>query len=585
MKKLLLISILSLSMSTLSAQWIGDKSINNRFSDKMSMYDWDAETSSTGTTYIIMMRPEQVTEGGETYGTTTTRLQIIDADGVTKLPMEGKIISAFKTRSFSVFNDLLFVDKQGNAVIAVSDVRYDNVTDYFLSYTLYKVSPAGEMLWGDDGIDIENATPNYLEAVFNMIQLEDNSYIAAFEKSQGENQMGIEILHISQNGTMLWENPIILEGGGATYEYPYIVNAGYNQFIMVYAQNNQGYGIYAQKYDFDGSPVWATPATVYTGGFTIPNLQSILKVVPDNQGGVFVAWYDDRTNSKYEKAYVSYILSDGSQGFVTGGSQGQQILFGEGRRFIRPYIIFSNVDNALYAICNAYNSNQSVNTFTLQKISTSGELLWGTSGYELIYSDTIGYLSWYSIQPAEAGKLAVTYQYGALNDNPAYIVGHLLNTQGNMPTQLWGDAPLPISTFPGMKTSPTTLPLINNSFFLTLWEDYRESENSYEYFIAGQKIMLDGTVDVKTPFVDENSDFRAVNQNNGINFLYDLQNSGNVKITLYSIAGQQIAVVLDAYQSAGKQSTIFSTEGIGQGIYIAVLENQNVRKSAKVIVK
>ena len=53
---------------------------------------------------------------------------------------------------------------------------------------------------------------------------------------------------------------------------------------------------------------------------------------------------------------------------------------------------------------------------------------------------------------------------------------------------------------------------------------------------------------------------------------YDLPQTGNVTLTIYTITGQKVAVLVNAYQEAGHHVVRFDGSGLGTGIYLYRLE-------------
>ena len=215
MKKVLLTLLLIAGCMSAMAQWTDNTYENNRITPKdMSMYATDFMVTPDGMTYYVINRPLN--------GNIATCLQIIRKDGTLMFPEEGKIISNEITKSYTVINDLIQIDKDNNALIAVHDCRNSNETDKRLSYTIYKVSPTGENLWGENGVDIEEGHANGIEAAIRMIQLEDGSYVFAWMVDNG-NVMSLKLQKRSNDGELIWNEEIA--DNEITHQFPYLTNA------------------------------------------------------------------------------------------------------------------------------------------------------------------------------------------------------------------------------------------------------------------------------------------------------------------------------------------------------------------------
>ncbi|GHT88722.1 hypothetical protein FACS189474_4470 [Bacteroidia bacterium] len=259
MKKTLLTLMAVLSCFAAKAQWSNDPAENNRINpDGETTYSEQVGSTSDGTTYIVYTRPKD--------GSIQTVLQILDKDGRKLFPDEGQLISNKRTLTFNMVSELLFVDKQGNAIIPVADCRNSPADKSYLNYTLYKVSPAGEKLWGDEGIDLGKGTPSASQCAMTVIQLEDDSYVAAWQNTDVSNKNTVKIERLSLSGEFLWEQALEVQETGVQMHWPTLTNAGNNLFNLVYYRGN-AYEITVKKLDFDGEAVWAKDTKVYGEGF------------------------------------------------------------------------------------------------------------------------------------------------------------------------------------------------------------------------------------------------------------------------------------------------------------------------------
>jgi hypothetical protein len=53
---------------------------------------------------------------------------------------------------------------------------------------------------------------------------------------------------------------------------------------------------------------------------------------------------------------------------------------------------------------------------------------------------------------------------------------------------------------------------------------------------------------------------------------YNLRESGHVTLALYTITGQKVKVLVDAYQGAGYHTILFDAAGLANGVYLYSLE-------------
>lgn len=145
------------------------------------------------------------------------------------------------------------------------------------------------MLLGEQGIDIHGTTTNNTEACLNIIQLEDGSYVFSYcYMRYGNSLMRVHAVRLSNDGRHLWDTPIDLGDAAnlSSYEYNWMVDAGASEFIILYTVGVNK-TLTAQKFDFEGKPVWPQPMKVYfEGGFPEgAPLHTFIEFIPDGNYG------------------------------------------------------------------------------------------------------------------------------------------------------------------------------------------------------------------------------------------------------------------------------------------------------------
>ncbi|MDR0507057.1 MAG: hypothetical protein LBH32_09625 [Dysgonamonadaceae bacterium] len=506
MKKIVLTLLGLISFWAVSAQW--NQAADHQVT-KENILGFEAKTNSDGITFVAFqcLAPEDPEKQGDRYSEghdVAYYLQIISPDGINIFPNEGKLISHEPSRSFTMGDDNgVMVDDDGNAILIVKDERNWNNSSYpNQSYFVYKVSPAGEFLW-DEALDLNRGYAYYMVANIKVVQLTDGSYIFAHEIRPDENKAYIVIEKVSKNGELIWEQPMLMDNSAISYTYPYLVDAGNGNFIMAYSKS-PGTQMYAQKFDFDGEKQWSDEVAIYRGGFpsgAFPH--TAFRVIPDRKGGIIAAWHDDRYNSTYEKAYVSHILSNGRQAFITSGDEeGLRLSYNPNIRALRPYMAYDPETDFLYALWEEDDKVQNFRSIVLQKISKEGELFWentileeeNTNGIVLDNDYLPAAVGYQTIQMASEGKIAVFWQhnYSEATEN----IATLIDVTGEAPQFVWEE---PYYVFSGRETSKAglvSLPLFNNDHFLTFWHDYRIN-NAQAIF--AHKISLTDPTGVYSP--------------------------------------------------------------------------------------
>jgi len=470
------------------AQWSNNPAENNRITPLATeIYDHDLKVAGNGTTFVVFNRPIG--------GNTATFIQIIDVNGNMLFSDQGKLISNKQTLSWIMAGEILFLDADGNALVVVTDCRNSPGID--ISYTLYKVSQTGEMLWGENGVDLCSGMAYGLVADIKIVQLEDGSYVCAWMVEEGN--VYIQLQRISQNGELLWNGTETrIYESSASNEYPYLVNSDDNNIIVVYYRGPSVFNkaLKARKLNINGAAVWANDLTVFNGNFGYTPAWVVVRAISDQMGGAFVGWFDDRNNTWIESTYVAHVKTNGTHGFPTGDA-GLKVGHSSLRSFY-PEMYFNAAEGFLYVTWRETNDTQSWQQLVAQKIKvSSSELLWGNNG-KIISPYTYNHsLAFYSIQSEKNGNVAVFFTSNTWH--PEYLYGWdinnitLLNSNGEY---VWNEEIIQFSTPVGFKGRLVSSPLVFNNYWLTAWNDERKIEGdpggSKKIYV--QRINFDGTL-------------------------------------------------------------------------------------------
>lgn len=391
------------------------------FNSDFKAYTTEIEPTPDGGVWALCYHPNLQNAAGETDIKNVVyeyRLQYWDKDGNQKFPDGGIVISDYNNISYTMINNLLGVDLDGNAIVAVSDCR--NSVGEGISYTGYCISPEGEFLWGEDGQPISDPLkPATTAAVMNQVVLEDGSIVFAWASYDDEMNSEVRLQRFSKDGKPQWDSDKVslLD---KQCSYPYLIPSGDNTCILVYAQSASQI-IYARKLDFEGSNVWGKDTRIYRGGWSTIPLHTLLKVNPSGDGGALIAWCDDRKLTKFESPYLSYITPDGKIGFENASDEGDVKLdFEEYTRCFNIASVPAADGSGFYATWRATNETGSIQSLKMQKVSRQGELLWEDNGLiiEPSSNDQINYIT---LQQTGENEAVLFYEkYFSYNSQVCY---------------------------------------------------------------------------------------------------------------------------------------------------------------------
>ena len=581
-KTLLLVVAAVLSCMTAMAQWNSNNAENLLAWTDGSFYSSDMKVATDGKVWLAVHDPFHNDEG---QGGVTVALQLIDSLG--NFCFDEPIrVSNYESRSWVSCGQYLFVDRDGNAIVAVYDWRQG--ADYCEGYTVYKVSQTGEFLWGEDGITLEGENVYDLVASMSICQLADGSYVFAWQRNQPDNMnhMSIEMQRISPEGEMLW-NPedVRLYDQNTSYQYPYVIDGGNNQVIMLYAKGSSQ-ELLARKLDFDGSTVWAEDTKVYNAGWGSIPIWTLIDVNPVD-GGFIVSWNDDRYFTEIESAYMAYVKSNGEIGFST--ANGEKLGYA-GWRSLNVKCHYDKASDSFYAMWNECSSSQSWYRVVAQRISKEGELLWSENGLELkpMERTTYGYGS---IQSGINDEMAFFYMRnyaGTFGDVEAFVTAVNVND-----TTIRRESEFTKGERVSEKSVLTTTPMINNSYWVAKWIDggTAEDEEKVDKLLM-QRINNDFTLGnpnadgaVEGVQADANTFVALATLVEGeAMFATNLATATQATLAIYDINGALVATPFEGVLAAGRQYIEWNAN-VPAGIYVATLTTAQGVETVKVLVK
>lgn len=586
MKKLLTLFIAFITVINAYGQWVGTEEGTPIVTEGTSMYNNEAIVGDDGTTYFLYYYPNTKNADNEEDIDNVVyeyRLQAIDKDGVRKFGDLGILISDYPNRSYCVFNNYLHIDKDGNVIAVVSDARDCADGESALGAYAYKISPEGEMLWGEDGITLD--WDSDLIAAMKIIGLADGSSVFAWMRTVSNNICSIMLQRITSDGKPQWEaEEMMLSGENVTYQYPYLVDAGMNQFILVYAKGG-AQDLYARKFDFDGTPVWSEDTRIYRGGWGSIPLWTILDVQPSGDGGVILGWNDDRFYTNVESAFMAYVTSDGKIGFSGASDEGDvKLSYSEFKHF-NCKVMADPAGDGFIAFFRETSDGQNWQRLSLQKVSKQGELLYGDEGVSLSEFEETAF-GYNSLQAGKDGEAAVFYMKQNASWGDVDVLCNKFNTKTGELTDR-----IKLANSVCQRSALTSHTCTEEGFWIAKWE---------EEFKGEENETLERHVLQRIDFVndDENDDEGNENDTTNVNdmdvisidniyhsngqLVINVSKEGQAQIEIFDLVGRKVSQIYNIELNVG-QNTIAWTDK--SGIYLAKLTTKNEVLTCKIIIK
>lgn len=186
--------------------------------------------------------------------------------------------------------------------------------------------------------------------------------------------------------------------------------------------------------------------------------QVLPKIVPTSDGGCFISWFDTRSGS-----YCVYLQRLSYQGVPLLGDDGILVSDQPQMSWIVDYsMAVDGSDNAIIVFCDERNSSGELDV-SAYKISSSGEFLWGPDGICLSDTSVPGFEPNPVVAVTGAGNCVFAWGKSESTD---YLVFQKLSPSGD---KLWGDNGIVLSSASADLSSPAMVPSGLDSV-IVLWK-------------------------------------------------------------------------------------------------------------------
>ena len=464
MKKMLFVLFIFTSY-LLNAQWSNDPTLNTAVCDLAgSQAIPKIATSTEGDIYIGWFSNET--------GNYDVRLQRFDSNGNELWAHNGILISDNPSMSWLTDWDMT-VDEANHAILTFQDIRNGGNNNVYA----YRISPAGDFIWGDDGLELSNSVAFDVSPKVTVTGI-GNAVIA------WQSEDVIIMQKISPEGTLLWgDNGIILSSNN-TYSWPQLLPTDSEEIILKFFDDSgPPYSptryVYAQKFDTDGNPLWADNTVISNAG-GISAWTQIFPIVSDRNGGFFIAWHDDRDSNMLADIFIQHVDANGQTLFT---DDGLAVSLMPNRNHFYPELAFPENSTDTFVFWNEMDSNQNQRGIYGQKISDTGDRLWTDNGMAFIH------LTPTDVYPTAARSSesdVVVFYKENLSPLNNQIKAMKIDPEGAF---VWDDEQITLSSVASEKLHNVVSHYYNNQW-IAAWEDRRTDNGD----IYAQNITLDGTL-------------------------------------------------------------------------------------------
>lgn len=503
-------------------------------------------------------------------------LQLVSADGTEQWPHGGIIISGHPQNSW-VMDWALITDSDGNAIVAFADIRGGNSNIH-----AYKIAPDGTFLWGADGIDI--TSNNDGKGPPSLVETNDGEIIVAWYASPTMGAPAIRIQRLTADGTMLYgpNGAVASEGADSMPSGQNMVPCGDDGFILAYVPvysfmaNRQ---IKTQRFDADGQPVWANYLMIMDDG-TVP-MGHYFEMSDDGNDGAFFSW--TVTLGLGFTVRAQHVDADGNESFVHNG----QLVSSETSYMqISPGMSHNPTTGHLTVLYIQMDGNQTQKGVFGQRISPTGDLLWGSTGREILPVDTSNEGFVRALDTGD-GVIGLCFQAPQNAYGQDQVIGFKINNFGDF---AWDPTTAGVSTTPSSKDDLIAVVGTDGSA-RAIWGDQRNGG----YDIYGQNLNGDGSLGMSmVPAPDALPTLVQLNQNHpnpfnpSTDITFSLPHRQHVALQIFDARGLLIRTLLDGEAEPGIQTIHWNGRNnqggsVPSGLYFYKLESgqqQQVRKMA-----
>ena len=593
MKKIISVCILAGMLPLLViAQWSNNPSQNLMIADTIgSQVIPIVVTNSLGETYISWYS-EFEDLNFDVY------LQKLDKNGAKLWGEEGLLISDHETKTWVTTYDMI-LDQDENVILVNQDKRTGN-SDVFA----YKISPTGDFLWGDNGLQLSNTTGFDPSPQVTVANNNDLIFLWGEELIDTTKNSILFVARYSSNGNKLWETIL---SDTLDFMLPQMLYTDDNLIVSWITKKHQKdtipgekdwMHVFAQKLNSEGLPVWDHNVQIDT--LDLMNFESLYTtpyLTSDGNGGAYVMWQSFFINETggMPTTYMNRLYSDGTIWFPGGYSVSQ---FTGNYHAEAQMVFLENVDKLM--VCWQEYHYDEVNHIDCwgvygQLFDADGGYLWDTNGLEIIplicSMDTT--YNGISLCQSTSNNVVLMYQkdYFSIDGSDTSLVTHIYASSLDIDgTMIWSPPIVPLSLTSSDKYQSALSNLVDNQFVLA-WNDNISNPNNYfDYGIYAQNISVDGEIGpLSIRDKSEKNIFDViVSPNPAVSFVnidYTLKSNGFVSISLLDINGQIIKQCSEGEKTSGVYTKLMNISYLSSGMYILKLQVNNNVAYDKIIKK
>lgn len=569
------------------SQWSNNPSLNTKIIDTTGTQAIPkvAVNPTNGQSYFSWFNKTEANPNFEIY------LQRLDASGNKLWNDEGLLISNHPTWSWVTDYDMI-ADSEGDAIIVTQDAR-TGFSDVFA----YRISPDGTFEWGTDGIALTNDN-NFDPSPQTVVTTDENIvFMWAEEPADTTDFIRINLQKLSLDGQSLWTGNTVISKDTMHCMMPQMIATEDTGVIVVWVNTHSTdtsmvgnwpnmYPM-AQKIDKDGKVLWAEPTALDTLD-NMPLAFFEVALISDGNNGFFVGWMAFPAG-QYLNAYIQHVSSDGTPQWAANGLPVSDSLQ---YQHTDPSLVWLPQHEEVFVFWNIMYPFVWTEAIYGQKFSIDGQNLWIAGGINFTGWMTDTLIALADIKSASEDDICMFFEneFIAISGSDTTLNNDYyacrINREG---ATVWGDTTTLFANSTGAKYG-MALSELNNGQWIAVWQDCRSNPASIqETGIYAQNIRTNGTLGPLNigelhPISNLMVSCYPNPFDNNFNVEYEIEQEGNVEISLYDLFGREIRQLFSAEQQPGSYRYTFNGTDLHVGVYIIKLR-QNGNMACHKIVK
>ena len=285
------------------------------------------------------------------------------------------------------------------------------------------------------------------------------------------------VQRVLPDGSLAWPAEVVLDAGGTTAVSD--IKPGLNESVIVscvhYLTFTGAKRLKAQRISPNGDSLWGSSMVdVFESG----SLQfgAYPEFIGDGQGGAVLSWY---TTSPL-MARVQRVSPDG---VVQWGTNGVPVTSESSMVHVDPQVCVEASSGDVVVFWVRQNGNQTSAGVQSNRFDSSGEVLWGATGRQIVLPSTT--FSIFDLQAVSLGDLATASWIRGTATGPSSVSAAALDASGTMQ---WGFGPTAVGTSLEHKADLSVAALHEQA--VLCWTEDRGAGGA----VFGQNVRHDGTL-------------------------------------------------------------------------------------------